>query len=398
MDKKYIDRCEDRYDVHYDIEETLFSTKNQYQSIQVKKSKNFGNMLIIDDDIQLTDFDEKNYHEMIVHVPLNYFSKLVRVLILGGGDGGTLREVVRHNNVSQVIMVDIDKDVVETSIKYMPNIFDNSFNNPKAKIIIENGFEYVNTYTGPKFDIVLIDLTDFNQSEPLFTKSFYANLKKIVNENFLISFNADNIFWNEPYILDMIKDVSIFKYTALYNTYVSTYAGGFYSFCLLSDTIDPLNFNIDWECFNRKQLELDYYNKDIHISSFSLPNKIKNKIKKIKSEKITPVKGIHYMVDINNVDTVILNDENQLNAINIKAIEIAGMTLLNKILHKFTPQGITGIYLLGESHLSFHTWPEHNFISLDLYTCGDINKCYNAVEYILSCFKSTNYKLTVNNR
>lgn len=380
-----------KFNVEYKIEEKLFKQQSPYQLVQVFKTKEFGNMLVIDNDVQLTEHDEKNYHEMIAHVGINYFNtKEIRVLIIGGGDGGALREVIKHPNVTEAIMIDIDKVVVEASVKFLPKVSNGAFDNSKSKLYIDDGFKWVESYKGAKFDFAIIDSTDFNQSVPLFSDKFYINLKKILNEHSLICFNADNINWNENNIIDMVNKMSqLFKYVTPYTVYIPTFAGGFYSFCLVSDTINPLNFNIDWAIFEKKQLKLDYYNENIHISSFYLPNKLKIKLE---NKKINN-KGVHYLLDIENIDFKILNDKEFLDKTCKETIKIGTMTLIDSKVHQFKPQGLTGIYLLSESHLSFHTWPEKGCISLDFYTCGNLDKAYEAVQYLIKAFKSNNYKL-----
>lgn len=375
----------------------IFDGKSKYQKIQIFNDKEFGKTLVIDNDVQLTDSDEKHYHEMIVHVPINYFgNKKINVLIVGGGDGGALREVVRHNNVSNVIMVELDEMVVEKCKQYMPNISNGAYDDPRVSLIIEDGKKFVDSYKGNKFDLILLDLTDFGSSHKLYTMDFYNSLKNICNRDYLISFNADNFIWNEEYIIKATTDlVLLFKYVVPYIVYVPSYEGGFYSYCLLSDTISPKNFNIDWTIWENKNIETVYYNNDIHIASFAIPNNIKLKLDKIINKSSLKSVGIHYLLDINNIDKtkVDINNELALNDIFVNAIKIANMTILGNKTHHFSPHGITGIYLLSESHLSYHTWPESNFISLDLYTCGDHTKAYNAIQYIIRTFDSLSYKL-----
>ena len=380
-----------KFNVEYKIEDKLFEKQSPYQLIQIFKTKEFGNMLVIDNDVQLTEQDEKNYHEMITHVGINYFNNTnIKVLIIGGGDGGTLREVIKHPNVIEAFMIDIDKTVIDASIQFMPKVSNGAFNNPKTKLIIDDGYKWVESYRGDKFNFAIIDSTDFNQSVSLFSDTFYINLKKILKEHSLICFNADNINWNENNIINMVNKMSkLFKYVTPYTVYISTFAGGFYSFCLVSDTINPLNFNIDWTVFEKKNFNLDYYNENIHLGSFALPNKLKVKLedKKIKN------KGVHYLLDIEKIDFEILNNKKLINKICEKTIKIGQMQLLESKIHRFIPQGLTGIYLLSESHLSFHTWPEKGFISLDLYTCGSLDKAYESVQYLIKTFNSNNYKL-----
>ena len=149
------------------------------------------------------------------------------------------------------------------------------------------------------------------------------------------------------------------------------------------------NFNIDWVIFENKKLKLDYYNEEIHMSSFILPNKLKLKI----DVKLETPKGVHYLLDIESLNFNKLNDKNFIDKICKEAINIGKMTLLDNKLHQFIPQGVTGIYLLAESHLSFHSWPEKGSISIDFYTCGNLDKAYESVQYIINSFNSTNYKL-----
>jgi len=380
-----------KFNVEYKIKNKLLSKLSNYQKIEIFETNNFGNMLVIDNDVQLTEADEKNYHEMIVHVPLNYFNNNpINVLIIGGGDGGTLREVLKHHNVKKVFMIEIDEEVINASKKYLPKLSNGAFNHPKTNLIIKDGFEFVENYNGEKFNIAIIDSTDFNQSFKLHTPTFYQNLKKILNSNHLICFNGDNVNWNEKNIVSMVTEMrKIFKYTSPFTVYTPTFAGGFYSFCLCSDTIQPINFVIDWPIFENKKLDLEYYSQKIHISSFTLPKKLDDKLA-IKSTKLN---GVHYILNIYDLPFKLLDNVEIIDDIFTKAINIASMTLLNKKIHKFEPQGITGIYLLSTSHSSFHTYPEQECIYIDLFSCNNNNKTEEAINFIISRFNSTNYQL-----
>ena len=402
---KYVFKDFSKFNIEYRIKEKLFNKKSKYQLVQVFKTKEFGNMLVIDNDVQLTEADEKNYHEMIAHVPLAYFNKEIRVLIVGGGDGGTAREVLKHKNVIKCDMIDIDKVVIEAASTHFKD-FATVFNHPtkhnnRFNLIIGDGCTYVKKYNPIKngyYDLVIIDSTDFNQSVCLFSNEFYERLKKITTKKkSIICFNADNINWNERNIIDMYTiQKKMFKYVNPYTVYVPTFAGGFYSFCIVSDTINPMNNIIDWQ-FMKNKIKLDdfnlqYYNQGIHVSSFYLPNRLHQTLKIHRNEKTL---GHHYMIDISDINLyhIDLEDIKKLKNIMEEVIRIGGMKILKSSFHKFEPQGHTGFYLLAESHLSFHTWPEKGIISIDLYTCGDIDKAFNATQYIITIFKSDNYKV-----
>lgn len=382
-----------KFSVEYKIDNKLFEEKSEYQLIQVFKTKNFGNMLVIDNDVQLTESDERNYHEMIAHVPINYFNKDINVLIIGGGDGGTAREVLKHSNVKKLVMVDIDETVVKASKLYFPN-FSPTFDNPRLNLIIGDGVKYVRDYKDENFDVIIIDSTDFNQAMPLFEDDFYNNLKKIVKDKYVICFNADNLNWNEENIINMVKQQKkIFEFVNPYGVYIPTFAGGYYSFCLVSNSINPLNYPIDWKFYKKKNLDLVYYNHNIHKASFKLPNNLHKKLKEISQNKRKNIKGIHYILDFEEMPFDLLDDSKKLEIIFETALDISKLTILEKKIHKFEPQGLTGIYLLSESHFSYHSWPEKGMISLDLYTCGNYELSKKSIKYILENWEQYPYKL-----
>jgi len=380
-----------KFNVEYKIKNKLFTKLSPYQLIEIFETDGFGNMLVIDNDVQLTEIDEKNYHEMIAHVPLNYFNNNpINVLIIGGGDGGTLREVLKHNNVQKIYMIEIDEQVINACKKFLPKLSNGAFDNLKTQLIIGDGFDFVKNYKGKNFDVAIIDSTDFNQSFILHTPDFYKNLKKILNIKHLICFNGDNVNWNEKNIVSMVKEMKkLFNYVSPFTVYTPTFAGGFYSFCLCSNNINPINFNIDWQLFEDKKLDLEYYNKKIHMASFALPKKLDDKL----NIKPTNLNGIHYILNIYDLSFNLLNDIKKIDDIFLKAIDVASMKLLEKNLHQFKPQGITGIYMLSTSHTSFHTYPEKGLIYIDLFSCGDVNKTKKAINYIINSFSSINYKL-----
>lgn len=397
-----------KFNVEYKIKKKLYEKKSEYQMIQVFKTDEFGNMLVIDNDVQLTEADEANYHEMIAHVPLAYFDYDVKVLIVGGGDGGTAREVLKHKNVVKCDMIDIDKFVIEAATLHFPE-FSKVFNHPtkyngRFNLMIGDGYKYAMDYDPYKdgfYDLVIIDSTDFNQSIPLFTEKFYERLKLITKKESLICFNADNINWNDKNIINMVKfQKTMFNFVNPFTVYIPTFAGGFYSFCLVSNSINPINFLINWEYVENKvnDMNLVYYSKNMHISSFTLPNKLSKKLNKIKSINKKSSIGHHFLLDIYDSSFKFLENLEQIDKIFTDAINIGKMNLLDKKFNNFKPYGITGFYLLAESHLSFHTWPEKGIITIDLFTCGNYSDSVKAIKYIKNNFKTIDYKFKYLNR
>ncbi len=185
----------------------------------------------------------------------------------------------------------------------------------------------------------------------------------------------------------------LFEFVNPYGVYIPTFAGGYYSFCLVSNSINPLNHPIDWKFYKKKNLDLDYYNHNIHKASFKLPNNLHKKLKKINQNNKKNIKGIHYILDFEEMPFDLLNDSEKLEIIFETALDISKLTILEKKIHKFEPQGLTGIYLLSESHFSYHSWPEKGMISLDLYTCGNYELSKKSIKYILENWEQYPYKL-----
>lgn len=388
-----------KFIVEYPISQVLFKGKSEYQTIEVFQTVNFGKILVIDNDIQLSEKDENNYHEMIAHPVINYFNRPINVLIIGGGDGGTAREVLKHSNVNKCVMVELDQMVVDVSKKFFPNL-SSVFSNPKLELLIQNGVNFVeeSLQKNNKFDIVIIDSTDFNQSSPLFRTSFYEKIKKLLNPKGMLCFNADNFNWNENNILTIYKQQkSVFKFVSFFQVYTPTFAGGHYSFCISSNDINPRDNLIDWEYFNKKKLSFNYYNKGIHHASQQYPNKIKKKITQINKtfNPITKKLGTHYILDafVKPFPTY-----DKIKEIMDEMIKMAQVKVLNYSDKKFEPQGFTAIYLLSESHLTVHTWDEFNQIRFDFFTCSNESKANQALLYLIENIKPINYKLIKINR
>lgn len=267
------------YDLQVPIKEHLYNKKSEYQLISVLDTDKLGKVLVIDGDFQFSEKDEHIYHEMMAHVPINYFENNINKLIIGGGDGGIARESLKHNNIIKIDLVDIDKEVVEVSKKYFPKI-SSSYDNPKLELTIGDGMKFVES-TNNKYDIISLDLTDYNQSDDLRNPSFYKKLKKIMTEKSLIVWNFTNIEEDSPFIDILSKIKNDFKYMECYNTTIQSFGGGTYTFCLLSDTIDIKNKKIDWNLYKSKNIESKYYSPKIHLSSFIFPKSIEDKLAKI---------------------------------------------------------------------------------------------------------------------
>lgn len=249
----------------------LVNFKSEYQLIEVFQTKRFGKLLRLDGVIQLTEFDEANYHEMIVHVPMNTHDCPENVLVIGGGDGGAVREILKYKDVKKIDLVEIDKDVINISKKFFPDV-SKSLDDPRVSVINEEGANYVR-FCSSFYDVIIIDSTDpFSIGKSLFKESFYSYLKKILKFGGIIVSQSESMFYD----CDLIKKMhefkkKYFKYVKYYYTMVPTYPSGNigFQFCSEMDYSHKKN-NVD------KIDGLKYYNSYIHSSSFVTPNFISN--------------------------------------------------------------------------------------------------------------------------
>lgn len=257
-----------------EIKKVLYSKKSKFQKIQILESKSWGRVLILDEAIQTTERDEFIYHEMISHVPLFLHPKPQDILIIGGGDGGVLREVLKHK-IKKAILVEIDKDVIETSKKYLQRIHCNSFYNKKAEVIVGDGIDFVAKRKNA-FDVIIIDSTDpVGAAEGLFTNKFYKDAKAALRTNGFLVTQSGAIFtqWQE-FSKTVNKMKIFFPYTAPYLAVVPTYPSSLWSFTISSKEINPakISFKILEKKYRLSKIKTKYYSPEIHLRSFSLPN------------------------------------------------------------------------------------------------------------------------------
>lgn len=260
------------------VKETLFMGKSEFQDIAVVDSYQFGRMLALDGVFQTSVVEEYIYHEMIAHVPLFTHPNPKNVLVIGGGDGGSIREVVRHDAVEKAEMVEIDGMVVEVSKKFLPEISEAMINNhPKLELKIGDGIQHMKEAEN-KYDVIIVDCSDpIGPGEGLFTPEFYKNVYKALKEDGLFVQQTESPFYHQELITYINKEVSeIFPITKLYLANIPIYPSGMHCFTMGSKKYNPVDANLD----NIQPLTTKYYNKDIHKSCFALPNFVQDLLKK----------------------------------------------------------------------------------------------------------------------
>lgn len=258
------------------IKETLFAGKSDFQDIAIVDSYQFGRMLVLDGVFQTSIKEEFVYHEMIAHVPLYIHPNPKKVLVIGGGDGGSVREVVRHDTVEKVEMVEIDGMVVEACKKYLPEI-SAALNepNPKLDLKIGDGIQHMKDATN-EYDVIIVDCSDpIGPGEGLFTPEFYKNVYKALKEDGLFVQQTESPFYHQELIKRINKDVrDVFPITELYLAHIPIYPGGCHCFTMGSKKYSSKDGDT-----TRQQMPMRYHNAEIQKSCFALPNFVKELLK-----------------------------------------------------------------------------------------------------------------------
>lgn len=246
---------------------TLCVEQTPYQHLAIIDTEQFGRMLVLDGMVQTTVQDEFVYHEMIVHVALNTHPNPHRVLIIGGGDGGTLREAVKHPKVQKATMVEIDDRVVETCKLYLPELSSALAGHPKGELLIEDGIKYV-AENPNTFDVVIVDSTEpVGPAEGLFSLDFYRSIFTALKEDGLFVAQTESPFFNADLIRRVYRDIAAtFPIAKLYLASVPTYPSGSWSFTMGSKVYDPENPQGVFP-----DLDYRYYTPALHRAAFVLP-------------------------------------------------------------------------------------------------------------------------------
>ena len=254
------------------VKEKIEEIQSKFQKIEVYDSEEFGKVLVIDGHGMLCEKDEFIYHEMMAHVAICTHKEPKKVLIIGGGDGGVAKEVLRHPEI-KVDMVEIDEEVVNISKKYFPNIGD--WDNPRLNLIIGDGIEFVKEAKDKSYDIVLVDSTDpEGPAEGLFNKKFYSNVYRILKDDGLVVAQGESWWIDMPLHKEIMKTIgSFFKIVMPYRFEMYMYPGCNWNFIMGSKFYHP---TADINLHRADLLEgVKYYNSDIHKASFVLPTYVK---------------------------------------------------------------------------------------------------------------------------
>ena len=263
------------------IKQQLESAKSEFQDIAVFDTYEFGRILVLDGLLMLTERDEFVYHEMITHVAMAVNPRIKDVLVIGAGDGGTVRELARYEHIERIDMVEIDKMVVDVCKKHIPQTAC-CFDDKRVNLYFEDGVKYVRRVVD-EYDLIIVDSTDpFGPGEALFTKEFYGNCFKALKEDGILVNQHESPYYEGDRAAmqrshKLIK--SIFPISKVYQAHIPTYPSGHWCFGFASRTLDPIE-DLKAEEWKRINLETRYYNTELHAGAFYLPTYVKELLEK----------------------------------------------------------------------------------------------------------------------
>ena len=253
----------------------LYEQQTEHQHLIIFENEAFGRVLVLDDAIQLTTADEFIYHEMLSHVPLFALDEPRNVLIIGGGDGGVMREVLKHQGVEKVTLCEIDRAVIDTALQHFPEISAGAFDDPRADVVIADGTTFV-AETSQRFDAILVDSTDpIGPSTVLFAKEFYGRCKTclkpggvLVTQNGVPFVQGDELSASANFFRQLaFNDVSAYLATT------PTYSGGplAYGWAARDTGLRTTSLKMLQSRFNAAHMTTKYYSPEVHVASFALP-------------------------------------------------------------------------------------------------------------------------------
>jgi len=259
------------------VDKHLRSAQSEFQRIDVFESEEFGRILALDGYLMITEKDEYIYHEMITHVPMAVNPDIRNVLVIGAGDGGTVRELCRYSSIENIDMVEIDEMVVEICREYLPQTACR-LSDPRVHIFYQDGLRFVRNKEN-EYDLIIVDSTDpFGVGEGLFTREFYGNCFKALKADGILVNQHESTFYT-AYANSMKRAHSRIKSTfplaLVYQAHIPTYPSGHWLFGFASKKYDP-RLDLKADFWNSLGIKTKYYNTILHTGCFAIPNNVRD--------------------------------------------------------------------------------------------------------------------------
>ena len=264
------------------VDRQLYCGQSEFQRIDIFDSKEFGRFLTLDGFMMLTEKDEFIYHEMMVHIPMAVHPAAKKVLIIGGGDGGAIRELVRYPLVEHIDLVEIDELVVEVCKKHLPQTAC-CFNDERVTVHYQDGLKFIRRCEN-EYDLIIVDSTDpFGPGEGLFTKEFYGNCYKALKEDGIMVNQHESAFYLDDAVAMQRahkRIVESFPISRVYQAHIPTYPSGHWLFGFASKKYHPIE-DLKAVKWNAMGFKTRYYNTQLHVGAFALPNYVEELLKDV---------------------------------------------------------------------------------------------------------------------
>jgi len=271
---EFIETLYDGYSQGFRVDKVYFERRTDHQHLLIFYNAHFGRVMVLDGVVQTTERDEFVYHEMLTHVPLFAHGGVGRVLIIGGGDGAMLREVLKHGTVESVTQVEIDRTVIETSRQHLPEHSRGAFDDPRVRIVVGDGAQFLSE-TDERFDVIISDSTDpIGPGEVLFSREFYQRCRDRLSIGGILVTQNGVVFLQPDEARDTARRFrQVFGHWAFFSAAVPTYAGGIMLFGFASDSPEPHEVSVETlrARFAKQPVATRYYTPEIHRASFVLP-------------------------------------------------------------------------------------------------------------------------------
>lgn len=264
------------------VDRQLYSGQSEFQRIDIFDSKEFGRFLTLDGYMMLTEKDEFIYHEMISHVPMAVHPGAEKILVVGAGDGGVVRELTRYETVKHIDLVEIDPLVIEVCKKYLPQTACR-LDDPRVTITCEDGLKYIRSCED-EYDIIIIDSTDpFGPGEGLFTKEFYGSCYKALHADGIMVNQHESPFYAEDAAAMQRahkRIVESFPISRVYQAHIPTYPSGHWLFGFSSKQYHPVS-DLRAAAWNLRGIRTKYYNTKLHAGAFALPTYVEDMLRDV---------------------------------------------------------------------------------------------------------------------
>lgn len=275
MEMWFTEKQTEHYGIMARIRESLVREQTAYQDLAVIDTVEFGRMLVLDGMVMTTEKDEFVYHEMVAHPALFTHPEPRHVLVVGGGDGGVIREVLKHPSVEKAVLVDIDGQVIDYSKRYLPSIA-GALEDPRVEVLVKDGFMHIHDHKD-EYDVIMVDSTEpVGPAVQLFTRGFYQGIYEALKEDGIFVAQTDNPWFKADLIRSVNRDVrEVFPIVRVYGANIPTYPSGLWTFTIGSKKHDPLA--VDEQQI--PEIDTKYYTPRLHKAAFVLPRFVEDLLK-----------------------------------------------------------------------------------------------------------------------